>query len=51
MRIVMIPQAGIASKIAPVWLTGRKQPGKICRQAAVSRGLPNQSRIGVRKFL
>jgi hypothetical protein len=50
MRIVMIPLAGIAASFASPWLTARKQPGKICRQAAVSRGLPNQSQIDIRKF-
>jgi hypothetical protein len=50
MRIVMIPQAGIPVSIALLWLTGRKQPGKICRQAAVSRVLENRTQTGLQEF-
>jgi hypothetical protein len=35
MRIVVIPRVSSGS-FAVLWLTARKRPGKICRQAAVS---------------
>jgi hypothetical protein len=50
MRIVMISRGQSTGSFAVLWLMARKQPGKICRQAAVSPSLANQCKTGRRQF-
>jgi hypothetical protein len=50
MRIIDDPAGVLGGTFAPLWLTGRKRPGKICRQAAVSVPPANREQMETAKF-
>jgi hypothetical protein len=50
MRIVDDPAGVLGGTFAPLWLTVRKRPGKICRRAAVSAPAANREQMKIAKF-